>query len=144
MGRSVSGSSLSSILSKQANAAANANSVNAGDVAAGEGSNGGQFTNTQVNGEACVWTQTPDEIEGVSSLPTSTEKFVKNDIKVKFLQQRLEVTIQGKPDVNLTGDLGGQIDVDGCTWNFDGSGNIVVSMEKKKSGEEWPFALRQD
>lgn len=141
MGRSISGSSLSSILSNQANAAANA-SNNTSSLPGSGGAIEGDTSFKQIDGETCVWTQTPDDIEGISSLPDV--KITKKDIKVKFLKQRLEVTILNTPDINLTGDLGGIIDIDGSTWNFDGNGNIVVSMEKQEAGSEWPFALRQD
>lgn len=139
-GRSISGSSLSSILANQAAAAGGAGGggrVNEKDA--------GFSTQDQDNKSklSCFWTQTPDEIEGVSPLPRDFE-VTKKDVKVKFLQTRLEVSFKGQPDVNLTGDLGGPIDIDGCTWNFDGKGNIVVSMEKKQTGSEWPFALTQD
>jgi hypothetical protein len=147
IGRSVSGSSLSSILANQAAAAANAN-ANGGQQAAVLGEKDVAFDALNINKETtegdketCFWTQTPDEIEGVSVLPTG---ITKKDVKVKFLPTRLEVSYNGVKDVKLTGDLGGNVDLDGCTWNFDGKGNIVVSMEKKQSGSKWPFALRQD
>lgn len=130
-GRNVSGSSLSSILAQQANQA----NLNSG--APVTSSSSGDFQNDS----KAIWTQTPDEIEAVSPI---AEGVTKRDVKVKFAQERLEVTIKGEPDRNLTGTLGGATDVDGCTWNFDGNGNIVVSLEKKQSGTQWPFALKQD
>jgi hypothetical protein len=131
-GRSVGGSSLSSILGQQA-AAMSAQS--------GQGVGQPLVDTDVVPSGGCTWTQTPEEVEVVAPLPSGVTK---NDVKVKFTSDRLDVRFNGHQE-SLSGALGGHVDVDGCTWTIDTkNGCVVLSLEKRDSGKEWPFALRQD
>lgn len=87
---------------------------------------------------ACAWTQTVDEVEVVAPLPPGTTK---KGVTVKFSTDAIIVRIAGIADALLEGKLGGAADLDGCSWNLD-DGKLVVSLEKKQKGKEWPFALR--
>jgi hypothetical protein len=90
-----------------------------------------------------TWVQTPDEIEASMALPAEVGK---KDVKVKFSADRLELWLAGAAEPFLAGKLGGAVDLDGCTWTLDArKGNtLVVSLEKKDQGREWPFALKKD
>jgi len=154
-GRSTGGSSLSSILGQHATnmAAQSGQQVAMHPLLGGQGGSfgggsggGGGGGNNGAAGEGspapeggCKWTQTPEEIEVVCPMPVGCGK---GDVKVKFLCDRLEVSLCGKVEASLTGRLGGAVDIDGCTWTLD-KGSLVVSLEKKAQGD-WPFALRQE
>lgn len=81
------------------------------------------------------WTQTEQELEVVVSL---TETVKSKDVVVKFRPQNLSVTVQKVEQVQIR--LFEHVDVDGCTWTIDRSGqesNLVITMEKAE-GALWP------
>lgn len=142
-GRSSGGSSLSGLVGQHANAMQAQSGEAVGhpllqNAAAGGAGAGAGAADSGI-GAGCAYTQTPDEVEVVAPLPAGVSK---KDVKVTFASARLEVRFAGKEE-KLCGDLGGNVDLDGCTWTIDGS-NLVISLEKRDSGKEWPFALRMD
>jgi hypothetical protein len=150
-GRNASGASLSGILGKHAAQMGAQNSSSpdgssltvltgsaAGSPEAANGSSSsGDFGGSAGAADGTTWTQTPDEVEVVCAAPPGTTKL---DVAVAFSARRLEVRFGG--GVALKGDLGGAVDVSGCTWTLDG-GNLVVSLEKRESSD-WPFSLKMD
>jgi hypothetical protein len=138
-GRDMTGSSLSGILSKQAEQMAaqqkQGSSSSSTTSASGVLDSSGSSENTAIDG--VTWTQTPDEVEVAYATRSGTTK---KDVAVAFSPQRLEIRVSGT--VVLKGDLGGAVDVSGCTWTLDGQ-NLVVSLEKRES-QDWPFSLKLD
>mmetsp|Transcript_21188 Transcript_21188/g.47817 ORF Transcript_21188/g.47817 Transcript_21188/m.47817 type:complete len:190 (-) Transcript_21188:140-709(-) len=132
-GRTSGGSSLSGILGQQADQMAR--------QMGGQGDGAAPSADAAPNlGSACSYTQTPSEVEVVAPMP---EGATKKDVKVKFSSTRLDLSFVGSDDKALKGLLGGAVDLDGCTWTID-NGSVVITMEKKEEGKEWPFALKAD
>ena len=147
-GRSAGGSSLSGVLGQyaaQMHQGQGAHHPSAGAPAGGAGGSGGVAWAGSGDASAagaglggCSWTQTEEEVEVVAPVPAGCAK---KDVKVKFLPGRLELSFAGHDaGAGLAGALGGTVDLDGCTWTMDGQ-KLVVSLEKKEPGKEWPFAL---
>ena len=82
------------------------------------------------------WTQTPDDLEIVIPVSTTSSK----DVKVSFHPRRIIVYVRGDDDV-LSIELYAPIDTDGCTWTLDKGSNdskLVLSCEKMDGGLSWP------
>jgi len=135
----MTGSSLSGILSKQAEQMAAQQTQGSSGQSSRASSSGvvGASGSSDKGMEGVTWTQTPDEVEVAYATPAGTTK---QDVAVVFSPQRLEIRVGGA--VVMKGDLGGAVDVSGCTWTLDGQ-NLVVSLEKRDS-QDWPFSLKLD
>ena len=53
----------------------------------------------------------------------------KSSVKAVFHTGSLRLAFDEQEGPALNGRLGGQCDVDGCTWSIDG-GSVVVTLEK--------------
>ena len=81
------------------------------------------------------WTQTEEELEMSVSLPAGATS---KDVQVKLHPQSIVVIC--KKETVLTIKLFERVDVDGCTWTLEKSGdarNLVVTMEKVEEAF-WP------
>jgi len=82
-----------------------------------------------------AWTQTEEELEvSVSLAADATSK----DVQVKFRPQSIDMMC--KKESVLSIKLFERVDVDGCTWTLEKSGNdrkLVVTMEKVEEAF-WP------
>lgn len=79
------------------------------------------------------WSQQGDEIQITFKLEKSATK---KDVKVGFKPKALTVTVSGSSLLN--GSLGGEVDVEECTWTLAGGGSeLQVMLTKKDAKDIW-------
>jgi hypothetical protein len=82
------------------------------------------------------WTQSEQELEVVVPLPSAT--VTSRDVSVTFKPRKLLVACRKESLVSI--ELFERIDVDGCTWTLDKSGDVLRLVATMEKAEEalWP------
>lgn len=84
------------------------------------------------------WSQQGDEIQITFKLE---KKSVKTDVKVAFKSKTLAVTLAGESLLN--GSLGGEVDVEECTWCLaSGGSELQVMLTKMNAKENWKSLIK--
>lgn len=85
-----------------------------------------------------TWSQQGDEIQITFKLQASTTK---KDVKVAFKPKTLGVIVSGESLLN--GPLGGEVDVEECTWCLAAGGTeLQVMLTKNNSKDAWKSLVK--
>lgn len=84
------------------------------------------------------WSQQGDEVQITFKLE---DKAVKQDVKIEFKTKTVGVTVSGKS--LLSGSLGGEVDVEDCTWCLaSGGSELQVMLSKKNDKDSWKTLIK--
>ncbi|GMH59294.1 hypothetical protein TrRE_jg267 [Triparma retinervis] len=113
------------------------NVMQGGGGAVDMGKAGGQHKPAEVKeGDGYVWTENPEEVEIRWQVGPDLKG---RDVKVKFRARELRVEAGG--EVKASGELGGAVVIDECTWCIEGE-ELVVTLGKREGGNMWGVAVK--
>ena len=95
--------------------------------------------------QAVEWSQEKGSVEVEVTVPVPQEA-ARGDVRVRFLPQRLEVAVAGRP--LLDGDLEHLIEHEECHWALGeaaaGGRALTLTLEKLSAFEEWEYLLEEE